>query len=84
MGRDYAYTVMALAAGVGVVARTTLADVFCVAAAPVGAVLVALCLLPAVSGQTHVGCMVGVGCSADQRFNSIFTVLWLYDTAPCV
>ena len=39
------YLSMAIAAGVGLVARHALADVFCVAAAPVGAVLVALCLI---------------------------------------
>ena len=39
------YTVMALAAGFGLVTRHVLADVFCVAAAPVGTVLVALCLI---------------------------------------
>jgi heme exporter protein C len=39
------YAAMAIAAGVGLVARHTLADIFCVAAAPVGAVLVAICLI---------------------------------------
>ncbi len=39
------YAAMALAAATGLVARHALADVFCVAAAPVGAVLVALCLV---------------------------------------
>jgi len=39
------YVAMAVAAGVGLVARHALADVFCVAAAPVGAALVALCLI---------------------------------------
>jgi heme exporter protein C len=39
------YAAMAVAAGVGLVARHTLADIFCVAAAPVGAVFVALCLI---------------------------------------
>ena len=39
------YVAMAIAAGVGLVARHTLADIFCAAAAPVGATLTALCLI---------------------------------------
>ena len=39
------YVAMACVAATGLVARHALADVFCVAAAPVGAVLVALCLV---------------------------------------
>ena len=39
------YASMAIAAGVGLVSRHALADVFCVATAPVGAVLVSLCLI---------------------------------------
>src|SRR5580700_7386912 len=39
------YVAMALAASIGFVARHAIADVFCVAAAPVGAALVALCLI---------------------------------------
>src|SRR5271156_2516572 len=36
------YVAMAIAAGTGLVARHALADIFCVAAAPIGAALVAL------------------------------------------
>ncbi|MGE3624239.1 MAG: heme ABC transporter permease [Bdellovibrionales bacterium] len=39
------YVAMAAAAGVGLVLRHALADIFCVAAAPVGAVFTALCLV---------------------------------------
>ena len=39
------YAAMAVAAAVGIVARHALADIFCVAAAPVGTVFVALCLI---------------------------------------
>jgi heme exporter protein C len=39
------YTLMALASAIGLVFRHTLTDVFCIAAAPVGAGLTALCLI---------------------------------------
>src|SRR5580704_11864237 len=39
------YSAMAIAAGIGLVSRIAMADVFCVAAAPAGAVLIALCLV---------------------------------------
>jgi heme exporter protein C len=39
------YVAMAVAAGAGLVLRHALADIFCVAAAPVGAVLVGICLI---------------------------------------
>lgn len=38
------YTTMAIAAGLSLVSRLAMADVFCTAAAPVGAMLVAICL----------------------------------------
>jgi len=39
------YTIMAVASAIGLVFRHTLTDVFCIAAAPVGAGLTALCLI---------------------------------------
>jgi heme exporter protein C len=69
------YIAMAIAAGVGLVARHVLADVFCVAAAPVGAVLVALCL---VTGSLWGQPTWGTWWVWDARLTSVLILLLLY------
>ncbi len=73
------YVAMASAAGVGLVARHALADIFCVAAAPVGAVLVGnLSYHRQHLGQADMGRMVGVGRATDQRADFVFALLRLH------
>lgn len=69
------YLAMALAAGVGLVARHTLADVFCCAAAPVGAALVALCL---VTGSLWGKPTWGAWWVWDARLTSVLVLFLLY------
>jgi heme exporter protein C len=69
------YVAMALAAGVGLVARHALADIFCVAAAPVGAVLVALCL---VTGSLWGEPTWGTWWVWDARLTSVLILFLLY------
>jgi heme exporter protein C len=69
------YVAMALAAGVGLVARHTLADIFCVAAAPVGAVLVALCLI---TGSIWGKPTWGAWWVWDARLTSVLILFLLY------
>jgi heme exporter protein C len=69
------YVAMAVAAGVGVVARLALADVFCVAAAPVGAVLVALCLI---TGSIWGKPTWGAWWVWDARLTSVLILFLLY------
>jgi heme exporter protein C len=69
------YTSMAIAAGVGLVARHALADVFCVAAAPVGAVLVALCLI---TGSLWGKPTWGAWWVWDARLTSVLILFLLY------
>jgi heme exporter protein C len=69
------YAAMAVAAGVGLVARHTLADIFCVAAAPVGAVLVALCLI---TGSIWGKPTWGAWWVWDARLTSVLILFLLY------
>lgn len=69
------YVAMAVAAGVGLVARHTLADIFCVAAAPVGAVLVALCLI---TGSIWGKPTWGAWWVWDARLTSVLILFLLY------
>ena len=69
------YVAMAFAAGVGLVARHALADVFCVAAAPVGATLVALCL---VTGSIWGKPTWGAWWVWDARLTSVLVLFLLY------
>ncbi len=69
------YGTMAVAAGVGLVARHTLADIFCVAAAPVGAVLVALCLI---TGSIWGKPTWGAWWVWDARLTSVLILFLLY------
>jgi heme exporter protein C len=69
------YVTMAIAAGTGLVARHALADVFCVAAAPVGAVLVALCL---VTGSIWGKPTWGAWWVWDARLTSVLILFLLY------
>jgi heme exporter protein C len=69
------YVAMAIAGGVCLVARHTLADVFCVAAAPVGAVLVALCL---VTGSIWGKPTWGAWWVWDARLTSVLILFLLY------
>jgi len=69
------YLVMAIAAGVGLVAKHTLADIFCVAAAPVGATLVALCL---VTGSIWGKPTWGAWWVWDARLTSVLILFLLY------
>jgi heme exporter protein C len=69
------YAAMALAAGVGIVLRHALADLFCVAAAPVGAALVALCLITgSIWGQPT----WGTWWVWDARLTSVLILFLLY------
>ena len=69
------YVAMAIAAGVGLVARHALADVFCVAAAPVGAVLVAICLI---TGSIWGKPTWGAWWVWDARLTSVLILFLLY------
>jgi heme exporter protein C len=69
------YVGMAIAAGVGLVARHTLADIFCVAAAPVGATLVALCLI---TGSIWGKPTWGAWWVWDARLTSVLILFLLY------
>jgi heme exporter protein C len=69
------YTAMAIAAGTGLVTRHALTDVFCVAAAPVGAVLVALCL---VTGSIWGKPTWGAWWVWDARLTSVLILFLLY------
>ncbi|MBV8060198.1 MAG: heme ABC transporter permease [Alphaproteobacteria bacterium] len=69
------YAAMAVAAGVGLVARHALTDVFCVAAAPVGAVLVALCLM---TGSIWGKPTWGTWWVWDARLTSVLVLFLLY------
>jgi heme exporter protein C len=69
------YVAMAVAAGFGIVAKHTLADIFCVAAAPVGATLVALCLL---TGSLWGKPTWGAWWVWDARLTSVLILFLLY------
>ena len=69
------YVAMAIAAATGIVAKHLLADVFCVAAAPVGAVLVALCL---VTGSIWGKPTWGAWWVWDARLTSVLVLFLLY------
>lgn len=69
------YTSMAVAAGMGLVLRHALADIFCVAAAPVGAVFVALCL---VTGSIWGKPTWGAWWVWDARLTSVLVLFLLY------
>ncbi len=69
------YMAMAAAAAVGLVARHTLADIFCVAAAPVGAVFVALCLA---TGSLWGKPTWGTWWAWDGRMTSVLVLFLLY------
>ncbi len=69
------YVSMAVAAATGWVAKHTLADIFCVAAAPVGAVLTALCLI---TGSIWGKPTWGVWWVWDARLTSVLILFLLY------
>lgn len=69
------YAAMATAAGVGLVARHALADIFCVAAAPVGTVIVALCLI---TGSLWGKPTWGAWWVWDARLTSVLILFLLY------
>ena len=69
------YVYMAVAAGIGLVSRHVLADVFCVAAAPVGAVFVAVCL---VTGSLWGRPTWGAWWVWDARLTSVLVLFLLY------
>lgn len=69
------YSAMAIAAGVGLVTRIALADIFCVAAAPVGAVLVAICLI---TGSIWGKPTWGAWWVWDARLTSVLILFLLY------
>ncbi len=69
------YAAMVVAAGVGLVMRHTLADVFCAAAAPVGAVVVAICLI---TGSIWGRPTWGTWWVWDARLTSVFILFLIY------
>ena len=69
------YVYMAIAAGIGVVWRHALADVFCVAAAPVGAAFVAVCLI---TGSLWGRPTWGAWWVWDARLTSVLVLFLLY------
>ena len=69
------YSAMAVAAAWGLVTRHALADVFCTAAAPVGAVFVALCL---VTGSLWGRPTWGAWWVWDARLTSVLIMFFLY------
>ena len=69
------YAAMAIAAGIGIVARTPVADIFCTAAAPVGAMLTALCLI---TGSIWGKPTWGAWWVWDARLTSVLILFLLY------
>jgi len=69
------YTAMAIAAGIGLVSRLAMTDIFCVAAAPVGAVLVGLCLI---TGSIWGRPTWGAWWVWDARLTSVLILFLLY------
>ena len=69
------YAAMAVAAAIGLVARHALADIFCVAAAPVGAILVALCLI---TGSIWGRPTWGAWWAWDARLTSVLILFLIY------
>jgi heme exporter protein C len=69
------YVTMAIAAGIGIVTRVALADIFCAAAAPVGAVLVAICLI---TGSIWGKPTWGAWWVWDARLTSVLILFLLY------
>jgi len=69
------YMAMAVAAGIGLVARHALADIFCRAAAPVGAVLVGICLI---TGSLWGKPTWGAWWVWDARLTSVLILFLLY------
>jgi heme exporter protein C len=69
------YLAMAIAAGTGLVAKHALADIFCTAAAPVGAILTALCL---VTGSIWGKPTWGAWWVWDARLTSVLILFLLY------
>ncbi len=69
------YVAMAVAAGIGLVARHALADLFCAAAAPVGATLVGLCLA---TGSLWGKPTWGAWWVWDARLTSVLVLFFLY------
>jgi len=69
------YVAMAIIAGIGLVARHALADIFCTAAAPVGAVLTALCLI---TGSLWGQPTWGAWWVWDARLTSVLILFFLY------
>src|ERR1700743_95527 len=69
------YVTMGLFAGVGLVARHALADIFCVAAAPVGATLVGICLI---TGSIWGKPTWGTWWVWDARLTSVLILFLLY------
>jgi heme exporter protein C len=69
------YSAMALASAVGLVTRHTLADIFCVAAAPVGAVFVGICLI---TGSLWGRPTWGAWWVWDARLTSVLILFLLY------
>lgn len=69
------YAPMAVGAGIGLIMRTPVADVFCRAAAPVGAVLVAVCL---VTGSIWGKPTWGAWWVWDARLTSVLVLFLIY------
>jgi heme exporter protein C len=69
------YVAMAVASALGLVSRLMLTDIFCVAAAPVGAMLVALCL---VTGSIWGRPTWGAWWVWDARLTSVLVLFLLY------
>ncbi|MDP9128408.1 MAG: heme ABC transporter permease [Pseudomonadota bacterium] len=69
------YVAMAIAAAIGLVLRHTLTDVFCTAAAPVGAMFVALCLA---TGSLWGRPSWGAWWAWDARMTSVLVLFLLY------
>jgi len=69
------YIAMAIAAAIGLVARHALADIFCVAAAPVGASLIAVCLI---TGSLWGKPTWGAWWVWDARLTSVLILLLIY------
>ncbi len=69
------YVTMAVAAGVSLITRVPTADIFCLAAAPVGAVLVAVCLI---TGSIWGEPTWGAWWVWDARLTSVLVLFLLY------
>ena len=75
----FLYVIMAIWSGIGLAFNTRLSSMVATAIAPTGAMFTFLALWTRRAvGQTHVGNLVGMGCSPDFRADPAFPLHWVH------